>query len=232
VKSGALFFGGEYAATTVADKIDPSGTASAVIHNSLTYALPFIPKSKPKANSKAEAANARLQEVIQTGGPTGGNKNISAAEVDVPGYTGETPMRARSGNQPDKSLQKVPHSPEPSPESANAIGTNPVQNYKAHNGSKGHTGKRDRDSEIFNFKDIQSHLPQGAKGSVYLKSKLEMCPSCTGAAFQFTGNNPGIKLIVFAPIGPVPEISILGTPIRNLFPSISVLLGIGSGRKD
>ena len=92
----------------------------------------------------SEAVAGRLSTIISEGGPSGGGKAVAAAEVNVPGYEGRSPvLRARSGTgTPDPSLQEVPHSPVPEKP---AVTTSKVSNAPGE-----HPGSRATDAEIKN----------------------------------------------------------------------------------
>jgi RHS repeat-associated protein len=148
----------------------------------------------------SEAVAGRLSTVIREGGPSGGSKAVGAAEVNVPGYKGRsTVLRARSGEgTPDPSLQKVPHSPLPE---APAVTTSKVSNAPGE-----HAGSRATEPEIKILSEVQKGLPPNAKGTISLGSSNPLCPSCTTGIFEFQGNNPGVKVDVYAPGRPVPNV--------------------------
>ena len=163
----------------------------------------------------SEAAASRISAILREGGPTGGGKATAAAEVDVPAYEGRSPvLRARSGSgTPDPSLQDVPHSPVPQDP---ALTTSKVLNAPGE-----HAGSRATDAEIKILNEVQKGLPPDAKGTVRLGSTKPLCPSCTTAVFEFQGNNPGVKVEVFAPSRPVPTIP-TGPPVGAGAPAAGV----------
>jgi hypothetical protein len=200
--------------------VDPSGWTSASLLTAVSYLLPFASKLRAGQGSSNDASGARLKSILEGGGPSGGKKAIAAAEVDVPGYTGRsTIIRARSGSgTPAQSQQQVPHSPVPAERT--------LSTYKVGNspGEHGHT--RATDAEIKIFEEIQQGLPPNARGTVSLATDRPMCPSCTTAAFEFAGANPGIRLGVFAPTKPVPSVSLSIFPaVRDLLPVAGLLAG-------
>jgi RHS repeat-associated protein len=147
----------------------------------------------------SEAVASRLGKVISEGGPTGGGKAAAAAEVSVEGYKGDSPIRARSGGgTPDPSVQNVPHAPVPDSPA--------VTTYKVAGAAGEHAGSRATDAEIKILNEVQKNLPPAAKGTVSLGASKPLCPSCTTGIFEFQGNNPGVRVDVYAPGRPTPTL--------------------------
>jgi RHS repeat-associated protein len=219
-KALAVGFAGSTAATAAADAVDPSGWTSASLLTAVSYLLPFASKLRAGRDASHDATDGRLKSILEGGGPSGGDKAIAAAQVDVSGYTGRsTLIRARSGKStPTPSQQDVPHSPMPDQRT--------LSTHKVNNAPNEHAHTRARDAEIKIFEEIQQGLPSNARGTVYLATDRPMCPSCTTAAFEFAGNNPGIRLVVFAPTRPVPSVSLSIFPaVRDLLPVAGLLAG-------
>jgi RHS repeat-associated protein len=168
-----------------------------------------------------EAAAARMNAILREGGPTGGGKAVAAGEVDVPGYSGRSPIRARSGTgTPSPGEQAVPHSPVPE---------NPTLTTSRVVGSPGeHAGSRAFDAEVKVLEEVQAGLPKDAQGTVNLGASKPLCPSCTTSIFEFQGNNPGVEVNVYAPTRPVPSVP-LSTPWFGA-PSVAAPVGAASGR--
>jgi RHS repeat-associated protein len=145
-------------------------------------------------------------------GPSGGGRIVAAAEVDVPGYTGNTSPRALSGPRATPG-----HSPVPANESR-TLSTFRVGHAKTHgsprmsdwelvqNPGQGHAGLRGVDAEIKLLEEIQSGLPPNATGTVHLGATNPTCPSCTTAMFEFQANNPGLNLVLHSQSTPVPSL--------------------------
>jgi RHS repeat-associated protein len=197
-----------------ADKIDPSGGLSAAFN----WAMVLLPEVAPKFGGPSPEA-ARMDRILQEGGPTGGGRSISGAEVDVPGYTGRTPIRARSGQStPAPDQQVVPHSPVPEQRT--------LTTYVVENALGEHAYTRATDAEIKNLEEIETGLPPDPTGTISLGSTKPLCPSCTSALFEFAGRYPGIDLRVYAPVRPAPRLPGLpGLEITSPWGSLSVGAG-------
>jgi RHS repeat-associated protein len=151
---------------------------------------------------ESKAAAQTLQHVLAEG-PAGGGRTVGAAVVDVPGYTGPTTTpRALSGNAATPG-----HAPVPAPE------TRTLTTYKVGarneagefvrnpNPAVGHEGSRAVDAEIKLLEQTQAGLPPNATGTVHLGTvrageTIAACPSCTTSIFEFTANNPGVRVIL------------------------------------
>jgi RHS repeat-associated protein len=200
-KKGQVSSGHEYGKKAVEGAA--SGALAGAAFALAGKALSFLKSARSGGvdTSSADAAGARLQEVLKTGGPTGGNKAIAAAEIDVPRYPGESPLRARSGRgTPDSSLQNVPHA------SASADPNMPT--FKVSNAPGEHSGSRAADAEINVLSNVKSNLPPNPQGTIDLATNKPLCPSCITALFDFTADYPGIQLRVFAPVRPVPSLQL------------------------
>jgi hypothetical protein len=161
-----------------------------------------------QAQAEAEAVQEELASVLREGGPAGSKKAIAAARIQVPGYTGPSIItRSRSGQgdaRPDQ--QKVHHA------------TTPAANQRRFtpclvcNSPGEHNQSRAFDAEIKIFEEVSSNLPANGRGFVYLACNQPLCPSCTNVGFEFVRQHPGVQLIVFAPVRPVPVVPLWDPP--------------------
>ncbi len=154
-----------------------------------------------------ERISRRLAE-----GPIGRRRVAAAAEVDVPGYTGNPTPRALSGHHATPG-----HSPVPTDETRSLTsyrvgqvetsGSPRMADWQLiANPGQGHAGSRAVDAEIKLLQEIQQGLPSNARGSIHVGATKETCPSCMTGMFEFQANNPGIELVLHSPSTPAPMI--------------------------
>jgi RHS repeat-associated protein len=191
-----------YAGTSAADYVDESGTTSAVMLNVASYMLPLASKIPQGNSSKTRAVQARLKQVIDTGGPKPKpGRVVSAAEVEAEGYSGQSPIRAQSGKDPHPSHQEVPHAPIPEKP---RYSKNTVENSPGD-----HTHSRSKDAERKTLEYLAENLTPDAEGTIYLAVEgKDVCPQCTTVMYEFLGDFPKIRLIIFASSEPVPSLKV------------------------
>jgi hypothetical protein len=169
------------------------------------------PLLSAEAQAEAEQIQEELSSVLREGGPAGGKKAIAAARIQVPGYTGPSIItRSRSG-QGDSTpgQQRVHHATSPATDQRKFTTCIVCNSPGEHNKSRAF------DAEIKIFEELSSNLPASGKGFVYVACNQPLCPSCTNAGFEFAKQHPGVRLIVFAPVRPVPVV-----PLFDPAPSV------------
>ena len=159
------------------------------------------------------AAQARLNQIIRTGGPTPETtKVVGAAIIDVEGYQGPREMRAISGADSDALGQgaSVYHATSPTGRTLSATrsigGSGPRRDFPF---------SHINDAEMKLFENIISRLPPDAKGTIHFSTMRvrqvkgqtvwEPYPACSGcirASFEAAGRLTGIDLVSHAPVHP------------------------------
>ena len=163
---------------------------------SIGQKIPGTPAAKAAAQAQAfDAAGARLDQLVHQGGPMPAGpraRAVGAAIVDVPGYTGQTEMRAVSAAATDALGQGAPvhHATSPA--------TRTLQPVRHMTGTPEAAVSHINDVEVKMLQDIANGLPQNASGTVHLTSirssmggsVLEPLPACSACTFfmhQFAG---------------------------------------------
>ena len=157
------------------------------------------------------AAQARLDQILRSGGPTPQTtKVVGAAIIEVEGYQGPLEMRAISGADSDALGQgaSVYHATSPTGRTLSATrsiaGSGPRRDFPF---------SHINDAEMKLFEDIISRLPKGAKGVIYFstvrvrqvngQTVWEPYPACSGcirASFEAAGTLSGVDLVSHAPV--------------------------------
>jgi RHS repeat-associated protein len=167
------------------------GAAAGAVRNTLTRAA--VGAEQAAREAAAEAAATRLTQAIEEGGPKGGNKAIGAVEVEVPGYEGDSPVRARSGpGTPAKGHQNMPHA-DPVPKTPGRI------THKVRDAPGEQSGSRAHEAEDKLLTLVEKGLPENATGTIRLMANKIICPNCILRINQFQNDFPGIDLQIFAP---------------------------------
>lgn len=201
------------------------------------------PLGTPEEAAAFDAAGEQLDDIIRNGGQfPDDTRAVGAVVVDVPGYNGPTQLRGFSAAATDSIGEgaQVCHAHVPLERTLH-----PVRSFR---GGQGGGIPRINDFEVKGLEAVQPHLPPDAKGTLHLKTMrtraggetlepLPACPSCTNVLFEFTGNNPGLQVVVHsapsatgtldlsAVVGPS-----LGRPagalVERLFPQAAAFLGV------
>ncbi len=184
---------------------DPPGP-QAPAPPSLASRLKIIDETGP-------AAQARLDQIIRTGGPTPQTtKVVGAAIIDVDGYQGPREMRAISGADSDALGQGAPvyHATSPAARTLSATrsiaGSGPRRDFPF---------SHINDAEMKLFEDIIARLPADARGTIRFSTMRvrqvngqpvwEPYPACSGcirASFETAGRLAGVDLVSHAPTHP------------------------------
>jgi hypothetical protein len=217
-------YGRGLAEATQAGKSLPPVTAVPDVEPPLR-ARPSLANRLQVIEETGPAVQARLDQIIRTGGPIPDTKNgakvIGAAIIDVEGYKGPTEMRAINGADTDALGLGAPvyHATSPKIETRTL---SPTQGPPTERGGREASIRGPRresifphinDAEIKMFEDIISRLPPDAKGTIYFttvripkgQTAMEPYPACSGcirASFEIAGTLPDVVLVSHAPAHP------------------------------
>lgn len=175
---------------------------------------PTPPAAAPAASPSA--IQARLEEIIRTGGPIPSDKTrvIGAAiiEVEGEGYKGPKEMRAISGAGTDPLGKGAPvyHASTPDERALSA-----TRSIAGAGRRKEFPFSHINDAEIKLGEDIVQRLPKDAKATVHMltmrarkvgdKVVLEPYPACSGCVrglFEIAGELPKVDIVSYAPTHP------------------------------